>query len=246
MAVRKANVLGSLQLKVVLALRDDSLCGVDLMERLHLKSSGTIYPVLNTLRNKKYIDYNLESDGIVRKKKYFITDYGLSQIKDQLSDWSSCCLRCSTTSERILNTLKDLYEFKTTDKILCSFKDNEIQNFLINYDVEYSNKDINKPDTFDLIINFIGVGFLWGKENAELTTYVKSVYQSLRDNGKLVTIEFEKSNSVLAQILFVDVLGLQETAGLSIDRLNKILVETGFKDIKITPKEGLLYAIGQK
>lgn len=246
MSVQKANVLGPLQLKIVLALRDDSLCGVDLMKRLHLKSPGTIYPVLNTLHNKKYIDYNLESEGIIRKKKYFITDFGLNQIKDQLSDWSLGCLRCSTTSERILKTLKDLYEFKITDKILCSFKDIEIQNFLTNYHVQYSNKDINKNDTFDLIINFIGVGLLWGKENTELTTYVKSLYQSLRNNGKLITIEFQKTDNILAQILFVDVLGLQEPAGLSADRLNEVLVGSGFKDIKITSREGLLYAIGQK
>ena len=235
-----------MQIRIALALTDEPICGVHLIHRLNIKRPGTKNPVLNTLHQKSLIDFHLETEGSVRKKTYFLTDNGLTHLREQLADWSTCCMKCSSIPQRIIKTFKELFVIKNTDTIFITFKDSEIQHYFEGAKIFYSNKENMEPNSFDVIINFLGVGFLWGKGFSDLTSYIKILYQSLHDNGQLITVEFEKSNNILAQILFVDIFGMQETAGLDSKTLTEIFVKTGFKNVTVTARDGLLYAIGNK
>lgn len=60
MQTTEVEITGPLQAKIMRILKDEALCGVDIMDRLNLKSPGTIYPVLKVLRKRGLVDYRVE------------------------------------------------------------------------------------------------------------------------------------------------------------------------------------------
>ena len=86
------EIAGNLQAKIMMLLREEQLCGVDLMKRLRIKSPGTIYPVLDVLQTKGLIDFKVETKDATRKKIYFLTEIGLQNYDDHLtSSVKFCC-----------------------------------------------------------------------------------------------------------------------------------------------------------
>ena len=93
---------------------------------------------------------------------------------------------------------------------------------------------------------FLGVGCLIGKEPTDITNYLTQLYLSLRKGGVLLALEVEKTDNMFSQILFGDIFGLKEPAGLHQNELSAILEKTGFTNPSITAKIGLLYAVAKK
>ena len=96
------EIAGNLQAKIMMLLREEQLCGVDLMKRLRLKSPGTIYPVLETLRDKGLIDFKVQTTGAARKKVYFLTELGIKKTHDHLTSSVKFCCDTSNYVSKIL------------------------------------------------------------------------------------------------------------------------------------------------
>lgn len=239
------EIAGNLQAKIMMLLRDEQLCGVDLMKRLRIKSPGTIYPVLDVLRTKGLIDYKVETNGATRKKIYFLTELGTQKMQDRLASTVKFCCDTSIYVNKILETVKSLIEIKRHEKVLSTLDHDELKLFLKNADTTYSS-DLNVPaGTFDTAMSFLGVGCLIGK-NDDITRCVNQLYASLKKGGRLLAIETQKTDNMFSQILFEDVFGLNEPPGLQEEALKLILTQAGFVDISITSKMGLLYAVAFK
>ena len=97
-----------------------------------------------------------------------------------------------------------------------------------------------------MALSFLGVGCLIGNETSDIANYVNQLYLSLKKGGVLLAIETEKTDNMFSQILFEDVFGLKEPPGLHPDELRAVLEKTGFTNLSITSKMGLLYAVAQK
>jgi len=242
----ESEITGSLQAKIMMILRDENVCGVDIMGRLKIKSPGTIYPVLESLRKKGLIDYKLESVGATRKKVYFLTNIGKKEIKEHLVTSARFCCDIPVYMGRMLENVKGLIEVKRRQKVLCTLEYEDIHSFLKGTDVTFSY-DLNVPsNNFDVALSFLGVGCLIGKETSGIADYVKRLHKSLKRGGYLLAIEIEKTDNLFSRMLFEDIFGLREPPGLHKEELVSILAETGFKVAKIVEKSGLLYAVAQK
>lgn len=243
----ESEITGPLQAKIMMMLKDESLCGVDIMNRLRIRSSGTIYPVLESLKRRQLVDYRVEATGATRKKIYFLTKTGRRQIREYLvrSARMFCC-DASLHINKILENVKGLVEVKRGQKVLCTLEYDEVKRFLRGADVTFSY-DLNVPsDTYDLALSFLGVGCLIGKETADVTDYISSLYRSLKKGGILFAIEVEKTNNMFAKILFEDIFGLKESPGLEREELKGILEKIGFRAAEVRSKSGLLYAVSKK
>lgn len=242
----ESEITGSLQAKILMTLRDEKLCGVDIMRRLRIKSPGTIYPVLEALRKKDLINFKVETAGAVRKKVYFLTSIGVQEIRDHLTRSARFCCDVPTHITKILENARGLVEIKRHQKVLCTLEYEEIKHFLKGADVTFSSDLIVPADSYEMALSFLGVGCLIGKENADITDYVKRLYKSLKKGGSLLTIEIEKTDNLFSQILFEDVFGLKEPPGLQTEELKSILKKNGFTTTTTTSKNGLLYAVALK
>jgi len=243
----ESEITGPLQAKIMTILRDEALCGVDLMSRLNIKSPGTIYPVLEALRKKRLIDYRVETIGITRKKIYFLTEAGRQQIRESLVNSARIfCCDASLHINRILENVKGSVEIKRHQKILSTLEYDEVKRFLRGADVTFSY-DLNVPsDTYDLALSFLGVGCVIGKETADVTDYVSRLYRSLKKGGSLLAIEIERTDNMFARMFFKDIVGLKEPPGLQREELEAVLEKIGFKATEVTSKSGLLYAVSYK
>jgi DNA-binding PadR family transcriptional regulator len=247
MQASTSEITGPLQAKIAMMLKNEELCGVDIMGRLNIKSPGTIYPVLEELKNRQLIDYRLESKGATRKKIYFLTSMGREQLREHLINSArKFCCDPSLYIKEILTNINPMIKAKQHQKILCTLEYNEVKRFLRGADVTFS-WDLRVPsDTYDLALSFIGVGCLIGKETADATDYISRIYRSLRKDGCLLAIEIEKTDNMFAKIFFEDIAGLKQLPGLQREELEGILKRAGFKATEIISKSGLLYAISNK
>jgi DNA-binding PadR family transcriptional regulator len=240
------EIAGNLQAKIMMLLREEQLCGVDLMKRLRLKSPGTIYPVLDNLRTKGLVDFKVETNGATRKKIYFLTETGTKKMRNHLTSSMKFCCDTSNYVNKILENVQNLIEIKRHEKVLSTLDHDELKRFLKGAHATYSSDVQVKAGAFDTTLSFIGVGCLIGNDTSDITEYVNKLYACLRKGGRLLAIETEKSDNMFSQILFEDVFGLNEPPGLSRDALKLILEQAGFTGISVTSKMGLLYATAQK
>jgi hypothetical protein len=81
---------------------------------------------------------------------------------------------------------------------------------------------------------------------AHLKVYVAQLHRTIRNNGSLLIIEIEKSDNIFTRLFFEDIIGFKEPPGLSRDELVKCLGDSGFENIEVTCKSGLLYSISKK
>jgi len=242
----ESEITGSLQAKIMMILRDEALCGVDIMGRLNIRSPGTIYPVLEVLRKKRLVDYRVEAKGTTRKKIYFLTTTGRQRIREHLIRSARFCCNISLHISRILENMKGFVEIKPHQKVLCTLEYDEVKRFLRGADATFSY-DLNVPtDAYDLAISFLGVGCLIGKETSDIADYVSWLYRSLKKGGSLIAIEIEKTDNMFARILFEDIFGLKEPPGLQKEELKSILERIGFKATEVISKSGLLYIAAYK
>ncbi len=246
MPTPQPEIAGNLQAKIIMLLREEQLCGIDLMKRLRLKSPGTIYPVLEVLRTKGLIDFKVQTKGAARKKIYFLTELGIEKMHNHLTNSVKFCCDTSIYVNKILENVKSLIEIKRREKVLSTLDHNELQLYLKAADVTYSSDLHVSPNTFDTAMSFLGVGCLIGNNASDITNCVNQLYASLKKGGRLLAIETEKTDNMFSQILFEDVFGLKEPPGLNKDELRNILTNAGFTDVLVTSKMGLLYGVAKK
>ncbi len=231
----------------MLLLRDEELCGVDIMKRLKIRSPGTIYPVLEELRKRQLLDYRVEASGASRSKRYFLTPVGMQGVREYfLQPARQYCCDAILHFSKILGHLEGLVEIKPRQKVLCTLEYEEIKRFLRRADVTYSSDSDVPHDAFDLALSFLGVGCLIGKSLPDLASYVKVLFQSLKPGGLLLAIDIEKTDNIFAKMYFEDIFGMMDAPGLPAAELGRTLEGAGFQTPKIECYSGLLFAVAKK
>ncbi len=241
------KLLGPLQIKIIMLLKEDNLCGVEIMEKLNIRSPGTIYPVLNLLKKNELIDYRIEISKSIRKKIYSLTSKGREQMKYHLiqSVRNYCCFSPQYL-KIILEKTKDIITISQNQRILCTIESEEIRNFFKGSEVVFSS-DLNvPPNTFNVALGFLGVGCLLGNGTIDAVKYLTHLHKCLKNNGWLLAFEIEKTDNFFANSFFKDLLGLNEPIGMTRNELEETIVSIGFSEIKIISRFGIIYAVARK
>lgn len=244
-ALLESEITGPLQARIMLILRDQELSGKQIMEKLKIRSPGTIYPVLNSLRERGLIDYRTEKHGSVRTKISFLTSRGRRELKHFLLQSARMfCCDFSIHLSRILDGLNEFVNLDRSQKILSTLDYIEVKEFLRGKNATYSTDLEVQTDTFDLVLSFAGVGSVIGWKPAEKHNHVKKLSDTLKPGGMAIIVEIEKTDNIFAKALFEDIIGLKESPGLERDEFENILSESGLQDIRVFSRSGLLYATG--
>ena len=76
MQTPQAEIAGNLQAKIMMLLREEQLCGVDLMKRFPMKKPRAQFtPVLDVLRTKGLIDYRVKPKDDTQKNLFSNRDW---------------------------------------------------------------------------------------------------------------------------------------------------------------------------
>ena len=94
MAIDKSLVSGSTSMLILRLLEDKDMYGYEMIETLEKKSNnvftlkaGTLYPLLHSLEEKKYLTaYEDEAGGKIRKY-YSLTKEGKKYLKAKKDEW---------------------------------------------------------------------------------------------------------------------------------------------------------------
>lgn len=246
MRALETEIAGPLQERVLMALLQEPLCGVDLMKRLRIRSPGTIYPVLEALRTRRLVDYKLEASGSIRRNVYSLTEEGRRRLRRQLAQSAKTyCCDPSLHVDRILQDAKALLRVRPGQRVLSTLEYDDIRRALPGAEVTFSQDLEVAPGRYDWALSFLGVGLLMGRETPEISDYVRRLHRALKSGGSLLAVEVERTDNLFARVFFEDIVGLTETPGLDRDRLERILERVGFKVGEISSRSGLLYALAR-
>lgn len=94
MAIDKSLISGSTSMLILRLLEDKDMYGYEMIETLEKKSdniftlkAGTLYPLLHSLEEKKYLTaYEDEAGGKIRKY-YSLTKEGRKYLKAKKDEW---------------------------------------------------------------------------------------------------------------------------------------------------------------
>lgn len=94
MAVDKSLISGSTSMLLLRLLEEKDMYGYEMIEALEKKSNnvftlkaGTLYPLLHSLEEKKYLT-SYESDASGKQRKYYsITKEGKKYLKSKKEEW---------------------------------------------------------------------------------------------------------------------------------------------------------------
>lgn len=94
MAIDKSLISGSTSMLILRLLEDKDMYGYEMIETLEKKSNnvftlkaGTLYPLLHSLEEKKYLTaYENEAGGKIRKY-YSLTKEGKKYLKAKKDEW---------------------------------------------------------------------------------------------------------------------------------------------------------------
>ncbi len=94
MAIDKSLISGSTSMLILRLLEDKDMYGYEMIETLEKKSNnvftlkaGTLYPLLHSLEEKKYLTaYENEAGGKIRKY-YSLTKEGRKYLKAKKDEW---------------------------------------------------------------------------------------------------------------------------------------------------------------
>ncbi len=244
---REPEAAGPLQEKILVALLQEPLCGVDLMKRLRIRSPGTIYPALEALRSRRLIDYRLETSGSVRRNVYSLTADGRGRLRRQLAQSArTYCCDPTLHMDRILGDAKGFLHVRAGQRVLSTLEFDAIKRALPGAEIAFSHDLDVAPDRYDWAVSFLGVGLLMGRGAPEISDYVRRLHRALKRGGSLLLVEVEKTDNVFARVFFEDVVGLTEAPGMDRERLALLLGRAGFTAVDVASRSGLLYALARK
>lgn len=240
-------IAGPLQARVLVTLREEPICGVDLMDRLVISSPGTIYPVLDSLRTKQLVECRTEEIGAIRKKVYFLTQFGEEQLHEYLTTMVDVfCSDMHAHIDKILEQIRDFLDVSHHQKVLCTLDYEGVRQFLQETNVTFSHNLSEVDGPYDVIVNFLGAGCILKNSQDEISDYLMSLVELLQTSGMLVCIEIERTDNIFARFFFEKIFGLEALPGLEKEELENILDGVGFKDIQLIPMDGLLFVFCKK
>ncbi|MFQ5831632.1 MAG: PadR family transcriptional regulator [Candidatus Thorarchaeota archaeon] len=216
------------------------------MDRLGLRSPGTIYPVLDSLKKKELIDFETVETGMTRRKVYFPTRYGIEHLRGYLVHAvKTFCNDESQLLARVMEDVTGLLQLKHRQRVLCTLNHESIRRVLAGNDLIFSEDAPVIRSHYDMVVSFLGVGCFMGNELNEITNRINHLKGALKGNGALVIIEIEKTDNIFARVYFEQFFGLKNPPGLDEDQLRMILEKNGFKNVIVKGIEGLLFSISR-
>jgi DNA-binding PadR family transcriptional regulator len=240
----KPTVSGPLQERIMILLRERTLCGKDMMMELSIKSPGTIYPALEELKRKGMIDFNLEISGAIRKKMYDLTTKGKKYLHDSMTTSAKMfCCDLSLYVETVLRDAKGILDIKRHHKVLSTLDFIDLRGFLNGAEVTYISEPDKIVDQYDVILTFTGLSCLTGSGEKNLEHYFASLRPKLRKGGQILVVEIERTDNLFARIFFEDIRKMPNQPGMSSKELEGILTQAGLKNVTVTSKSGLLYGL---
>ena len=94
MRVSRELLKGSTDMLVLSLLEKEDMYGYQMIRKLTQKSEnifnlqeGTLYPILHSLEEKKYITSYWDETGVKRRKYYKITKKGKEQLQKKKEEW---------------------------------------------------------------------------------------------------------------------------------------------------------------
>lgn len=246
MSGKRLEIEGTLQGRVLVSLIEGAASGKDLMNKLNLSSSGTIYPVLKSLKIKGFIEPAPEN--VSGKKLYVLSNKGKEQLKIILLGISRRFFAHYVKSyvSFFVDEFADLIPVKPGQKVLCTLDYNSLKQWLTKTDTTYL-QILEPPKTvYDLILcNSIGTMILYGWKIDEFTHYFSTLLNSLQSEGTLIMAEIEKTDNMFADMFFKEVLGYGNI-GISKDELRELLESHNLTVHKIYSWKGLLIGFSTK
>ena len=224
-------------------LRAGPQCGKDLMKELGLRSPGTIYPVLEELRNKGLIDFELETIGAVRKKNYALTEDGKKYVRESLT--SSARMFCCDVSlyiDTIMADIRNMIPLKRNQRILCTIEYDEVKRYLGGLNVTFAQNEVDDPRDFDVILSFHGLGCLLGEDSPGLSDYLNGLWGNLKTGGTLLVVEIEKTDNLFARVFFSNMRKVSPFPGMTAKEVRDVMKTIGPKEVSVVARSGLLYA----
>ncbi len=242
------EIKGSLQAKIMLLLRENPMCGVELMKKLNIKSPGTIYPTLHSLERKGLIFHEIVRTEAAKKKIYKITPKGVQELSRLLSSWTKLtCCDWSAYIKRFINVINRYISIKKGEKILCTLDAKLTKEWLKDANVTYQFDLKNlKQNFYDKIISMIGVGTIMERKETSTIYYLSRLKKALKNGGILVALEIERTDNIWAEKYFVEIMGFKEHPGMTKDEFREILEKVGFKDVQVHSVSGILVSISSK
>ena len=241
---KRLEIAGSLQGKVMIALVDGPSSGVELLKKLNLKSPGTIYPVLKTLKMEGFIEYAPEK--IPRKKMYVLSEKGKEQLKLILLGISRGLFAnfIEPYADSFINVIDKLIKLTPEQKVLCTLDYEPIKRWVRKANVTYLPAPGQPLSTYDVIFSaMIGTLIVYGWKRDELALYLSTLVKSLQPGGSLVMVEIDKTENIFAEIFFKDVLGYGKAPGISHEELKELLEYYHLKVRTLHRWKGLLISI---
>lgn len=96
MKISKELLKGSTTMLVLELLKDSNMYGYEMIKKLKEKSEnvfelkeGTLYPILHSLEEKKFISSYWDETTAKKRKYYVITEKGKKQLKEKKEEWEN-------------------------------------------------------------------------------------------------------------------------------------------------------------
>ncbi len=248
MELVNSAIRGNLQTKIMLLLREEPMCGVELMRRLNISSPGTIYPALHSLEEKGLIFHEGIRTGAARKKVYRLTQKGAEELNQLLSTWTrlTCC-DWSAYIRRFIDVIDRYASIEKGEKILCTLDAELTKEWLKEAEVTYRFDLENlEPESYDKIISLIGVGTVMEREKTDAIYYLSRLKRALKRGGTLIALEIERTDNLWAERYFVEIMGFREHPGMTADEFREVLEKVGFRDVVVHSAGGLLVSVSAR
>jgi DNA-binding PadR family transcriptional regulator len=232
---------GTLQWKVLATFIEGSFSGSDIMKKLKLRSPGTIYPVLRTLREKGLIESAPERAA--GKKLYVLSKDGVQEIKNILLEISRRYFSryAGPYTSSVVEVLRDVIELDHYANVLSTLTYEPIKEWLRNTDATYLNIFDTPPSTYDLVLSGLVCTLMaYGCKKDAFTAYLSSLVKSLQPRGTLIMVELEQTDNLIVSMFFQDVLGFSRVPGVSENDLRDVLKSYGVKVGNVYRKRGML------
>lgn len=246
--VKNTKIEGTLQGKILALLIEGPLAGSDLMKKLSIRSPGTIYPVLKSLREKELIEF--ASEHVKGKKPYILSEKGVLELKKIMlgigRGFYSRYLE-SLAADLVVTLKKMNVTISPKQKVLSTLLYQPIKHWLEKSDATFLPLFEEISGTYDLIVcGGAATLMAYGWRKTEFTNYLFNLVTSLEPGGTFVILENEKTDNIFVDMLFKEILGFNRVTGLSEEEMRNLLESYDLQVSYILSRRGVLLGIATK
>jgi DNA-binding PadR family transcriptional regulator len=243
----EVTIAGRLQWRVLMTFIEGPHSGAAIMRKLKLRSPGTIYPVIKTLREKGLIESAPER--VPGQKAYVLSENGVREIKKILLTISRRYFSRYTGpyTSAIVDTLREALTIERYPHVLSTLTYEPVKAWLQATDATYLQLFDTPPATYDLVLSGLVYTIMaYGWKKTAFTRFLTALIESLRPGGTLILVELEQTNNLIVTMFFKDVLGFTKVPGVSTEAVRAMLEAFHLRVDHIHRNRGLLISDARK